>query len=349
MPPSSLPARSEFPSSTKTALHIIFTGLRLAAGILILVYLAKSGILNFAALARLVVKWPITLGAIGIFLVDNLLMALRTSWLFRPLGMRLTILGFMKLTLVSLFFSTFLPGAGGGDLVKLYYATKENSGRRTKITTILLFDRAIGFFAMLNLPFFFVPWFLPLIRALPVLRSILILIACISASLVAAFLLCAFSQSTRNFLARESLAFPSCRNLATQVLETIGTLSRSLGILISALVISLLANLSVIAIIMLAFLAIDPAGLSSKMCLVIPIGHVVNSLPLTPGGLGVGETAFNALFDLAGLHGGAEALLCWRLWKAIVGLLGLAIYVRGMRGLVFGSEPDSAEHPARAT
>jgi hypothetical protein len=250
--------------------------------------------------------------------------------------MRLTILGFMQLTLISLFFSTFLPGGGGGDLVKLYYATRENTGRRTKITTILLFDRAIGFFAMLILPFFFVPLFLPLIRGLPVLRSILILIAGISASLFAAFLLCAFNQNVRNFLAQESQAFPSWRNLATQVLETIATLTRSPGTLVSALVISLFANLSVIAIVMLAFLALDPSGLSPKMCLVIPMGHVVNSLPLTPGGLGVGETAFNALFELAGLRGGAQALLCWRVWRAVVGLLGLAIYVRGMRGLVFG-------------
>lgn len=336
MPPSSLPLRSKSPSSTKTARHLIFTGLRLAAGIVILAYLGKSGIIHFAALARLAVKWPITLVAIGIFLVDNLLMALRTSWLFRPLGMRLTILGFMQLTLISLFFSTFLPGGGGGDLVKLYYATKENTGRRTKITTILLFDRAIGFFAMLILPFFFVPLFLPLIRGVPVLRSILILIAGISASLFAAFLLCAFNQNIRNFLAQESQAFPSWRNLATQVLETIATLARNPGTLVSALVISLFANLSVIAIVMLAFLALDPSGLSPKMCLVVPMGHVVNSLPLTPGGLGVGETAFNALFELAGLRLGAQALLCWRVWRAVVGLLGLAIYVRGMRGLVFG-------------
>ena len=34
-----------------------------------------------------------------------------------------------------------------------------------------------------------------------------------------------------------------------------------------------------------------------------------NSLPLTPGGIGAGETAFNVLFKLTGISGGAEALL----------------------------------------
>jgi hypothetical protein len=332
----------------KAARHIILTGVRLAAGILILVYLAKSDIINFSALAKLALAWPITLAAIAVFLVDIFLMALRTSWLFRSLGMTLTFLKSMQLTLVSLFFSTFLPGAGGGDLVKLYYATKENAGRRTKITTILLFDRVIGFFAMLILPLFFVPFFLPLIRAVPALRAILILIACVSSVSLAVFFLSAFSQSIRNFLARESVAIPSWRNLAAQAFETTAALARRPRTLLAALALSLLANLSVLAITVLAFLALDPGGLASKICLVIPIGQVVNALPLTPGGLGVGETAFNALFKLAGLHGGAETLLCWRVWKAIVGLLGLVIYVRGISGQVFEAPPVAAEHPEQA-
>jgi uncharacterized protein (TIRG00374 family) len=252
----------------------------------------------------------------------------------------------MQLTLVSIFFSTFLPGAGGGDLVKLYYATKENEGRRTEVATVLIFDRFIGLYAMLILPFFFVPMFLPLIREVPALRHILILITYISAGLLATFLLCAFNQSIRNLLTRGSLALLRWKKLACRVLETIGTFGRSPGTLLGALVLSLLANLSLIAITMLAVLALDPAGLSPKMCLVIPIGHVVNGLPLTPGGLGVGETALNALFELTGLHGGAETLLCWRVWKAMVGLLGLVVYVRGMGGVVFVSETDSEEQPA---
>ena len=347
MSPISLPPEGGAAPSKNPIRHMVFTGLRLAAGIAILVYLAKSGIITFGALTKLVVMWPVTLAAIGVFFVDIWLMALRTSWLFRPLGMRLTVLRSMQLTLVSIFFSTFLPGAGGGDLVKLYYATKENEGRRTEVATVLIFDRIIGFFAMLILPFFFVPMFLPLIQAVPLLRDILILIAYISVGLLATFLLCAFNQSIRNLLARDSLALPRWRKRASRILETIGIYGRNPGTLLAALVISLLANLSVIAITVLAVMALDPASLAPKMCLVIPIGHVVNGLPLTPGGLGVGETALNALFELTGLHGGAETLLCWRVWKAMVGLLGLVIYIRGMSGVVLVSKPDSEEQLAR--
>ena len=319
----------------------MFAVLRLAAGIAILVYLAKSGIISFGALAKLAVAWPITLLVLAVFLVDIFLMGLRTSWLFRPLGMKLTVLKSTELTLVSIFFSTFLPGAGGGDLAKLYYATKENTGRRTEVATVLMLDRAIGFFAMLILPFFFVPMFLPLIQAVPPLRSILILVACVSIGLLAAFLVCAFNQSIVDFLARESTPLPRWRKLGCRVLQTIRIYGRNPGTLLSALLLSILANLSVIIITALAVLILDPANLSSKICLVVPIGQAVNGLPLTPGGLGVGETALNALFNLTGLRGGAEAFLYWRVWKAMIGLLGLVIYVRGMGSVILYSESES--------
>jgi len=346
VPLNSLPPEPGARPSKRALRHTAFAALRLAAGVAILAYLAKSGIVTLGGLATLIIAWPVTLAAIAVFLADILLMALRTSWLFRPLGMRLTVLRSMQLTLVSIFFSAFLPGAGGGDIVKLYYATKENEGRRTEVATVLVFDRAIGFFAMLILPFFFVPFFVPLIRTVPMLRGILILIAYMAAGLLATFLLFAFNQSIRGFLARESLPVPQWRKRACRVLETISTYGRSPRTLLGALALSLIANFSVIAITVLAVLALDPASLASKMYLVIPIGHIVNGLPLTPGGLGVGETAFNALFEMTGLHGGAETLLCWRVWKAMVGLLGLVIYIRGMSRIVLASQPGSEEQLA---
>jgi hypothetical protein len=56
----------------------------------------------------------------------------------------------------------------------------------------------------------------------------------------------------------------------------------------------------------------------------------------------VGEAAFNAFFSIAGMRGGAEALLCWRIWNALVGLLGLFFYLRGVRVRVPGSYPTDS-------
>ena len=75
-----------------------------------------------------------------------------------------------------------------------------------------------------------------------------------------------------------------------------------------------------------------------RMSLLIPLGQVANSLPLTPGGLGVGEAAFDLLFSLGGLKRGADILLGWRLVTVLIGMLGLFYYLQGLRRCVSSAE-----------
>ena len=96
----------------------------------------------------------------------------------------------------------------------------------------------------------------------------------------------------------------------------------------------------------LGLYAVNPVAFSMRLALVAPIGHLVNSLPLTPGGIGVGETAFNSLFALTGMNSGAETLLCLRLWNVFVGFLGLLVYLLGMGRVVHPFEEESTESGA---
>jgi hypothetical protein len=317
---------------------IIWTLIRLAVGIALLVYLAKSRLIDFAELTKLFTAWPITLAALALIFLDIFCMAIRLCWLFRPQDLRLPLLRSLDLTLVSSFFATFLPGAAGGDLAKLFYATKDNNGRRAEIVTIIAFDRAVGLFSILLLPLLFAPLSVPLIRSVPSLQVLLAITAALAVAMLAAFLLCLYSQAWMIRIAQWASRFLPGRQLPERIVATIGAYRDHWGTLLAALTASLASNLTLIAATALAILLIAPNSLSLKMCLVIPMGDVANSLPLTPGGLGVGETAFSALFKIAGLEGGAEALLCWRIWRAIVSLAGLAIYLKGLRRSVFVAE-----------
>jgi glycosyltransferase 2 family protein len=322
------------------ALKVLLTLVRLAIGIGLLVYLAKSGIIDLRALSKLATAWLITLAAVTLLIFDVLLMSLRLSWLFRPQGLHLSLLMSLQLTLVGFFFATFAPGSAGGDIARLFYATRENSGRRTEIMTVVIFDRVIGLFSMLLLPLLFAPMFPKLIQSVPVLRYLLVTVALLALCLLAGFLVCLWNESILRLLGRKALGFPKWRSLAVRGLETIRTYRHSPGILVSALGASMLANLALMVVTALGMLIVNPSGLEMKMCLVIPMGYIANSLPLTPGGLGVGEAAFNALFDITGLHGGADALLCWRIWSAFVGILGLIFYLRGLRRSVVKTAED---------
>jgi len=327
--------------------RVVLTLFRLAIGAGFLVYLAKSGIVDFRALLKLFTAWRITFAAVTLLLIDNALMSVRLSWLFRPQGLNLRFGTSLKLSLVGFFFATFLPGAAGGDLSKLFYTTRGNGGRRIEIVTVVLLDRAIGLFSLLLLPLIFVPMFSQRLGSESALRSVLLTVGLLALGMTAGFLACLFSD-------RLMVCIPSItRNRLTenrvvrQIRGTITTYRKNSGVLFPALGVSLLANLLLVLVTILGVLAVAPSSWTPRMLLVVPVGHIVNSLPLTPGGLGVGETAFNALFNLIGLRGGADALLCTRIWTAMVGLIGFSFYLRGVSREVFDEsvvtdEPSSA-------
>jgi uncharacterized protein (TIRG00374 family) len=331
----SFPANGDPSAGDKPVRKWVWAIVRLAVGVALLAYLAKSRLIDFASLTGIMTAWPITLAALALIFADIVAMSVRLCWLFRPQGLRLSLKSSLELTLVSSFFATFLPGAAGGDLAKLYYAARENKGRRAEIVTTIGFDRAVGLFSILLLPLLFASFFVPLIRSVRTLQVLLLITAALAGGMLVAFLLCLFSQPLMMRVARWASRFLPRREIPERIVTAIGAYRSSAGILIAALAASLFANLTLIGATALAVLIFSPESLSMKMCLVIPMGDVANNLPVTPGGLGVGEAAFDALFKVAGLAGGAQALLCWRIWRAMVGVVGLVIYLRGMRRDVF--------------
>jgi glycosyltransferase 2 family protein len=338
---------AEIPAPAGPARKLLWLLVRLAIAGVLLAYLARSGVIDTRALSRPFTAWPIALAAVALILIDVSLMALRLSLLFRPVGLQLPLAKSYQLTLVSFFFAQFLPGAAGGDIAKLFYAAKDTKGRRSEIVTVSLFDRAIGMLSLLLMPLLFAPMFVRLIEATPALRALLITAAALSVILVAGFLACVFWQALVERVARAVVSFLPWKDWPIQVIRTIACYRRALGTVIAALIISIVANSLLLIVMILAVYVLNPAGLDWKISLIIPLGFVVNSLPFTPGGLGVGETAFNALFAVAGLTGGAEALLCWRVWTALVRLIGLVFYLRGIER-VFGHHPGEAGRAAPA-
>ncbi|MGH9774985.1 MAG: lysylphosphatidylglycerol synthase transmembrane domain-containing protein [Candidatus Acidiferrales bacterium] len=327
-------ADSQIPLAVVPSQHplrrLVLAILRIAIGAGLLVWLAKSGIIDFRELSKLFTAWPITLAAVALLLFDIAFMSLRLRWLFRVQDLQLSFGDSAKLTLISFFFGTFLPGAAGGDIAKIFYAVRGNASRRTEIITVALLDRAFGLFSLLLLPLIFAPMFLDLLRAVPALRILLYLVAWLALAILLAFFLCLSNRQSVKSLLHYLLGIIPWRAQSDRMMETIRAYRRFPGVLFAALAASLAANLFLVGVTALAVMLLDPAALSAGLCLVIPLGHVINAVPLTPGGLGVGEAAFNALFKIAGLTGGAEVLLSWRVWNTLVSLFGLGFYVRGL-------------------
>ncbi len=321
----------------KSVRSAIFALVRVGLGLGILIYLGYSGAINRRALLGLASTWPLTLAAFVLLCLTVVLTAARLSILFRPQGLRLPLGLSVRLTLLGSLFNFFLLGSSGGDLIKFFYMTRENDGRKTELITIGLFDRAMGMFALLLWPLLVAPLF-PALIANQILRKLLWSSGLLALTMLVATLMC-FSRRIADSRALALLfeKLPSGEYIR-RVVNTVRAYRHHVSTLVAALVIALATHTLSIAATLLIARATNPVGNLWPASLLIPLGFLVNTLPLSPGGLGVGEAAFNALFSLVHLTGGADALLGWRLLNIVISLPGLAVYLQGRSRFVTSAE-----------
>jgi uncharacterized protein (TIRG00374 family) len=324
----------------KKATNVLLAMLRLTIGLSLLVYLVVSGLINWSALSGLLAAWPITLAALLILLLNVGVTAWRLSLLLRPRGLHLSLSASVRLTLMGIFFNACMPGATGGDVIRIYYATMGNHGRRTEVVTILLLDRAAGIFALMLWPLLVAPLFPQLIGSLPILRALLWAAAAASAAIVVGMLLGSANPVRQSLFLSWTFQKLPLGSYAERAFDTVIAYRHNMATLLAAIGISVVAHTLTIGATLLAAQATNPTGITWQMSILIPLGFLANALPVTPGGLGVGEAAFDRLFSLAGLTGGAEALLGWRVLMIVIGLLGLIFYLQGRTRLIHKSFPS---------
>ena len=82
--------------------------------------------------------------------------------------------------------------------------------------------------------------------------------------------------------------------------------------------------------------------------MIVPIGMAVAAIPLTPGGLGVGEFAFQTLYRFVGFDGdhGLFAALLQRVITWILGFLGYLVYLNMRPALRHLADQDATGEPS---
>jgi hypothetical protein len=325
---------------TKTLFYLA----RLIIAIAVLWYLVSMGSIEWSSFLGLAKGWRYTLMAIGLFVIATALQALRLQILINAHQLRLSLFAAVKLTFIGLFFSTYLPGAAGGDLVKIYYASKGNPGARTEVITILLLDRFIGLFSLLTLPLIVAPFFTDLIAAQPALQTLLVASLAVACVIILASFIGARVELTDSRFLQWIENTSRLGRLLARILHTLHYYRNSTFVMLQALVSSYVVQFLMVGAAMAIAQATNPTGADPKMLVLIPMGFLANSLPITPGGLGVGEAATESLFAMSGLDGGAETILGWRIVMIIVGLLGLVFYLKGGKRFVFDAAGNESSN-----
>ncbi len=299
--------------TTKTIRTIALFAIKgvVSAFLLVLIF-RKAGLQNILSHFREMDPRFFVLSSL-VYLVTLYVSALRLAVLLRGSHPRGRL---FSLTLIGSFFNNLLPGAVGGDAVKVYYLYRDTQQGGRSLAAVFM-DRYIGFVALLciglgsglvafhDLETIRMQWVTPLLFAAFLAGSLLV------------------------FGLRIGRRFKAVSNFYDYFHDVI----RDPKVVGKAFALSLIVQtLSILEIYIIA-LGIGHRPPFTALFVFVPIIFTVTMLPVSISGLGVRESAFVILFGLAGVSAEASTTISflWFLSIAAPSLLGLVEYLRRPR------------------
>ena len=275
----------------------LWSGLaKTALGLGLLAVLLIWGQIDLRALGQLADHLPAVVGCLVLLLATLPLAALRWGILLRALGVSISFVNLLHFVGIGVLSNMFLFGTMGGDAVRGLYAWRAAGGTGDRVAVSVLADRVSTAFALvfLCLAFSLFNWRrmqqVPALAALAV-STVIAVIVCIVA-IAALFAAPRLVASFEAFLSR----WPSVAKLFDRGREIILTLRTNPTALLAAFVLAMVIQILVAFAMALLTGALGIGTLSTAdLMLAVPLTLAVNALPLTPGGIGIGEAAFDQI------------------------------------------------------
>jgi uncharacterized protein (TIRG00374 family) len=253
-------------------------------------------------LGRLDDKPMYAVGAIACMIMAYLTAILRWRMLLHTQGLDVTYGRALKLTFIGFFFNNVLPGLTGGDIVKAVMIAQDHPEQRPAAVGTVIVDRVLGIIvlALMSAAVLVFRWDVYPEAAIAVFGFL-------GAAAVALVLF--FSRRVRSAIKLDELVKKLPGASIMKKLDRAFFLYRSQKkTLLEATIISLVSHCGNIGAILCFGLGIgldETAGLEGNPVIAylatVPIILIVSSLPVLPGGWGVGEAAFAYFFRTVGI------------------------------------------------
>jgi hypothetical protein len=289
--------------------------------ILILLFLLyKFDIFNWETLKSLF--------TIEIVLVTSLLMLVNFSinnfrWylLLKSQKFSVSFVKIFQISSIGLFFNFVLPSSVGGDVFRILKVSVTNPKRKLEAGFTVIVDRIIGLFSMMLLAFLAISLFKSNITANP---SVKVLTNFIHFLFIGGFLffLLILSRRINVFVEFHVKKIALIGNKLAEVLSAVRLYRHHLTTLFTTIILSLLSQLVSILLFYYMALKIGETYLLQQLLLAVPLGFVASVVPLSPGGIGVGQMAFKFLLTTLSSQPGAAGVLgitVIQFWQLVIG------------------------------
>ncbi len=309
---------------------ILITIGKLLVAAALLIWLHKKGQLDFAQL-RLFQEDMWLVSATVFYFVFGLVFLGTWRWktLLKGAGYVLSWPRAMTLQMTGFFFNSVMPGAVGGDIIKIAYVIRDNPGRsKAQVMMTALLDRIVGLAGL-----FFVCWTMFLfnlstIRELSVFPSLLALISGVSLGFIVFFFAALYHYKNQDpFLKILELKVPGF-SFALKLYNSLRVYRYARKDIFLSMALSICIQF--ISLVLFYIIATKVSSLPpsfAKIAVIYPIGVTTTAIPITPAGLGVGHVAFDQLFQLVGLDHGANAFNLFALSQLCLNLFGILPYL----------------------
>ena len=315
---------------------VLMQFLKLGIAAALIFWMVHSGKLDLRALARAGSQWPTLCVIASLFYVEIFVLSLRWRALARALGVDLSLRSSFSLTMTGMLFNTVVPGSVGGDVLKAWYARRAGPYPVGAVASILV-DRVMGLLSLVLLAVAGAAWnFRQLsqnadLRAFWTALGVILVIA--AAAGIAAM---AASERLSSMLMPLRIP-PLVRTVLLKILGVLSSYHRKRGVLLQSIALSLPCHLLVCAAFYLCWVTVSHTTLDPAILLfVVPLGLVTTAVPLAPGGIGVGQAAFFALFQFV-LPGrgptGSSAFTVFQVILLLVSCSGIVFYLRVRRNV----------------
>ena len=277
--------------------------------------------------------------------------------LVRALDLPFTVRNAYRLGLVGIYYNTFFPGSVGGDLLKAYFLAREHPERKTKAVATVIADRAMGLFGLI----LFVAvlgsgaWLLGDARIIanPELQWIVKVAVGVAVGSAVGFLVLGLLPSRRvERFAGRLKSVPKLGNSLAEMWAAVWMYRQRMKVVVIGLALSAASHFGLVFAFHCASRVFPPPAANrdaelatfSEHIVIAPIGFIVQAVPISPGGVGVGEAAFAGLYKLSGRpeQRGVIGRLSLRVVEWLIGLSGYIVFLR-MRAEVRQVTHDAEE------
>lgn len=325
-PVSANPPAAEMPRkiSLKQIVKILVSVILLA---LLLHYTGFENTLSRLSKANL---WYIPVG-VALYLFAQVVSSYRWKFLSAAIGFKLSLREFYDYYLIGMFFNLFLPGAIGGDMLRMFYLAKSANRKKREALLTLLAERGVGLVALLLLislvcitpAMAAVDLTLPLkLFSLPtVYFDLRLILLCLSACLLAGYL---------------ALWLAPLERLVEKIpkMELIGQAKvywANVGLLAKSVSISLFVHALMVGMHLLIATALDVHVDILYITVVYGVVSLASVLPIAFNGFGVREGTYLLLLTKAGLTPETAMAFAfyWVIISTCTSLLGGLVLVKG--------------------